>query len=162
MPALAAIYNEGQINVGCDIQVFYNTQLNNLAMVMKSKGPAKDLNTQYEAPDKSPVGLIVNPSQMAVARIQGINMVVGFTRKPEYLIAASATSGGGNAANATANTANAAANAGADDKEWDVSLISPVYKPLTSTLAKYSNVALSTKGDEGWVYFLTWVSNSRS
>jgi hypothetical protein len=136
MPGITAIVNRA-VAKDDSIQCFYNTNNLNLGVTLKSgEASGTDPEDKYVASSTDAKGIIVNPSHIGATYLQGLVLVAGITQPPL-------------AANTTTYT------------KYDISIISPVYKPLTQTDAISPITGIATCSDGGsddtdvWIYYLT-------
>lgn len=127
MPGVAAIVNKA-VSGDKSIQLFYNTEELNLGVVLKSGDDSDDPDKNYAAKSTDRKGIIPNPSQIDAKEFLGINLVVGITQPtlPE---------------SGTYST-------------YNVSIISPVYRPLAKTEKTNVSIALCSTGKSAYVYYL--------
>lgn len=109
------------------IHVHYNTAKLNLAVILKNgEKGGEDVTKVYASKSDEKEGIIVNPSELGTSLLLGMNMVVGITKKN---------------GSTTLN---------------DISIVSPVYRPLTSTEIANTTVSVCVDGDNknAWIYYL--------
>lgn len=129
MPGIAAIVNNA-VSDGKSIQCFHNTNNLNLGLVLENgAADGDDPEKAFIAKSSDQKGIIVNPSQVGATEHLGINLIVGITQP----VLASGT---------TTYT------------KYDVSIISPVYKPLTQTEANNRSITACSYEKKTWVYYL--------
>jgi hypothetical protein len=130
MPGIAALVNQSVAN-GKSIQLFYNTNTLNLGFELKAGDSSDDTNNNYVAQDKDRKGVVVNPSQVAGTTFyRGINIIVGFT----YPVLKSGVT---------------------DYTLYDVSILSPVYRPLTTTAVSDTTITACSSSSQAFVYYLS-------
>lgn len=125
MPGVAAIFNK----ITSDgISLYYNTSNLNLGLELLSANPDGS-HVQISSGPEGHQGIIENPSHVGVAQYLGVNIVVGITQPVT-------PPGGG------------------PSPVHDVSIVSPVYKPLGRTETSNISVAITSSGLAAWVYYL--------
>lgn len=131
MVAVTALQNPNA-PAGQQISLYYNLNNQNLALEQRNEGEKADPPTDaYVSSETDQTGWIENPSQVAGTELNGIPIVFGFTaKKPDP-----------------------------DSKdpptEHDVSILSPVYRPVGSTLVDNISIAATTSGSMASVFYLT-------
>jgi hypothetical protein len=120
---------------GQQIHLFYNTNTKNLGFQFFDETKHKDETEAFAAGVDGVTGCILNPAQVATANLAGVDFVLGFTNKPKP-----AAVDGCHCPEPTQN---------------DVSIISPVYKPLDVTDLTNLTIAATSSDATAWVYFLT-------
>jgi hypothetical protein len=128
MPGTAALLNSG-VPDSRSIQLFYDTDNSNLGLVLQSGDTAKDPQKNFSANSDDREGCIHNPSDLGAAQYLGINFVVGFTRRKETVVDGS-------------------------EIDIDISLLSPVYRPLAKTNHINTTTAVCSSDKLAWVYYL--------
>ncbi|KAI0409853.1 hypothetical protein F4802DRAFT_4232 [Xylaria palmicola] len=129
MTAIAAIINKA-VAEDKSINIFYNTSKAQLGLSLESGTANDDQPTgQWETGDGDYNGYILNPSQMAGVNFRGLQFVAAVTM-PKL------------AQNETQTTN-------------QVSLVSPVYMELGTTMLDHVRIAMcaTPDGDEAWVYY---------
>lgn len=120
---------------GRQISLFYNLTNNNLALQQRNEGNGSDQHDDsYVSSSTDQAGWIENPSQVASADFNGISVIFGFTAQK------AGSSGGGNT-------------------DHDVSILSPVYKPVGSTLKTNTTIAAAVSDTTASVFYLTWAAS---
>lgn len=115
---------------GKKISLFYNQTNKNLALEQRNEHNKSDSPvTVYVSPDVSQSGIIENPSQVAATDLDGLTIVFGFTApKPDP--------------------------DGKPLPNHDVSIISPVYRPVGTTLKSNKTIAAASYGSSASVFYL--------
>ncbi|PLN77508.1 hypothetical protein BDW42DRAFT_176726 [Aspergillus taichungensis] len=128
MTGIAALVNPNAPTAR-NIQVFYNTNSFNLGLELKS-GDISDQsgNHAFSAADTSQGGFIVKESSLAAAPYLQTQFVIAVT---------------------TPKTA-----AGTTAKTSDVSIVSPLYMPLTTVNPANTSLAFCTDGEQGFIFHL--------
>lgn len=118
---------------GKKISLFYNQTNKNLALEQRNEHNKSDSPvTVYVSPDVSQAGIIENPSQVAATDLDGLTIVFGFTApKPDP--------------------------DGKPLPNHDVSIISPVYRPVGTTLKSNKTIAAASYGSSASVFYLVYV-----
>jgi hypothetical protein len=126
MPGLAAIFNRS-VRDGQSIQLFFNTSNLNLSLQLMSGDPnMPDMQRTFSSTSADHAGIIINQSYLGTASVSGNIVVVGLTQ------------------NANSSTV------------YDVSIISPIFKPLTQTeIVNKVGIAMSSSPTDAWVYYLS-------
>ncbi|KAI1098284.1 hypothetical protein F4804DRAFT_132077 [Jackrogersella minutella] len=127
-----------QAPVGKQVNLFYNTSNNNLALEQRSEGKGQDTSdVNYVASGTDQPGYICNPSHIASADLGGVGLVFGFTKQkqqdtklPAGVVAPVATNN-------------------------DVSIISPIYRSLTSTELGNTSIAACSSTEVAWVFYFS-------
>lgn len=109
---------------GESISLYYTTQNLNLGLELQSAKPDGPHEEISSGSGDHP-GIIENPSHVSVAQYLGVNIVVGITQ-----------------------------SVSTSTPLHDVSVVSPVYKPLGQTETTNISVAISSSGEAAWVYYL--------
>jgi len=120
---------------GQQIHLFYNTNTKNLGFQFFDETKHADETEAFAAGTDAQTGFIINPAQVASTNLTGIDLVLGFTNKPQ-----------------------AAAAPGCkceDPTQNDVSIISPVYQPLAATDLTNLTIAATSSETTAYVYYLT-------
>ncbi|KAH6844549.1 hypothetical protein B0I37DRAFT_164909 [Chaetomium sp. MPI-CAGE-AT-0009] len=120
---------------GQQIHLFYNTNTKNLGFQFFDETKHSDVTEAFAAGVDGVTGFILNPAQVATTNLTGVNVVVGFTNKPKPA---------------------AAEGCKCDDPtQNDISIISPVYQPLTATDLTNLTIAATSSDTTAYVYYLT-------
>lgn len=135
MPGAAAIINP-IAPAGKQIHLFYNTNTKNLGIQLRDETKTVDETETFVPSDTDQPGLIVNPSQITSTDLTGVNIVVGFTAKPK-------------------ETTVSHENCGCDPTQNDVSIISPVYKPISATEVSNLTIASTSSDSTAYIFYLT-------
>ena len=130
MPGLAVFVNKAVPNAK-SLQLFYTTQELNLGLKLQdgSAQPEDSIKT-LNANNKSRPGIIVNGTSVGAAEYLGTSVVAAITQ-PALL---------------TGQT---------EITKYDVSIVSPVYMPLSTTEKENKAVAMASSGQAAWVYYLS-------
>jgi len=129
MPGVAALVNH-LVPDGKSIQLFYNTNDLNLGLELKDgTADGDDPNRKFVAKSTDRQGIIVNPSQAAATEFLGMNLVFGITQP---VLPKDQT----------------------DYTVYNVSIVSPVYRPLTTTEVSNKSIAACSSDKKAWVYYL--------
>ncbi len=123
---------------GKQISLFYNQTNQNLALEQRNEKKKDEPSVHtYVSPDTSQNGFIVNPSQVAATDLEGLTVVFGFTApKP---------------------------NPATDpNPNHDISILSPVYTTLETTLKTNKTIAAASNGSTASVFYLTYVTFTSS
>ena len=130
MPGLAVFVNEAVPNAK-SLQLFYNTQELNLGLKLQDGSAQPDDNIRaLSASNKSHAGIIVNGTSVGAAEYLGTSIVAALTQPVLP----------------------------ANQKEYttyDVSIVSPVYMPLSTTEKDNTAIAMTSSGKAAWVYFIS-------
>ncbi|PHH92180.1 hypothetical protein CDD83_8566 [Cordyceps sp. RAO-2017] len=111
------------------VHLYYNTATLTLALQLRRVNPgADDVQQTWEPGSADQSGLIVNPSCLASASFAGVDLVLGITSQ--------------------------ATKSGTTLTENDISIVSPVYKPLAATELTNKAVAACNTDQAAWVYYL--------
>lgn len=127
---VSALVNEA-VTGGKSIQLYYNDKNSNLGLSLKAGDGSSDPDKTFVASSTDPTGQIVNPSHLGSGtKFHGINLVVGFTL-PKL-------------------------KEGQKDYEsYDVSVLSPIYQPLTTTTPNNTTISVCSSPTVAYVYYLT-------
>lgn len=130
MPGLAVLINKA-IPEAKSLHLFYNTQELNLGIALKdgSASPS-DPSIKLVSAANNNQGLIVNGTSLGCAEYQGMNIVAALTQ-------------GVKPAGVTEFT------------KYDVSIVSPVYMPLSNTEKDNLAMAMASSGPKAWIYYLS-------
>jgi hypothetical protein len=133
MAALAAIYNPlAPKDKG--VNLFFNTSNAQVALTLKTGTDGSDPdNDAYTAGDDDYPGHILNPSEISGGSFRGVHHVIATT----IPLVAKGTSVTNN----------------------QISLVSPVYKKLSTTALANKNTAFSSFEKGAWAYFLEQVDH---
>lgn len=129
MPGVASILNKA-VAGDARIHLFYNTDKANLGLLL-CDGTQQEADPGWElvaGSNHSEVGIIQNQSSLSATFHRDIQLVFAITSKTKA--------------------------AAVDNTYHDVSIVSPVYKPLTSTNRKYFVLASTTVRTKFHVFFL--------
>lgn len=123
---------------GKQISLYYNLDNRNLGLQQRNESNWQDPPTDvYVSSETAQVGWIENPSQVASAGLTGLPLVFGFTeKKPDPLVP--------------------------KQLNHDVSILSPVYRPIGETLKGNTTISALSDGQSSSVFFLTYVPTSPS
>jgi hypothetical protein len=112
------------------IHVFFVTEQKNLGLTLRHAGKTgRDSQDARAAGKDTWEGIVLVKAEIGTATVEGVNFVVAMTRhKPE--------------------------NPNAPDTLNDVSIVSPIYQVLTTTALKNTTAAITSSGDQAWVYYL--------
>ncbi|KAI0901551.1 hypothetical protein F4806DRAFT_4909 [Annulohypoxylon nitens] len=128
-----------QAPAGKQVNLFYNTSNNNLGLEQRSEGKGQDpSDVIYVASGTDQPGYIVNPSHIASADLAGVGLVFGFTKQKQQDV--KVPSGVQDPAPPTQN---------------DVSIISPIYRSLTSTELGNTSIAACSSAEVAWVFYFS-------
>ena len=132
MPGLSSLVNKA-VAGDASIQLFYNTQNQNLALIlMDGKADPQDPDSNYKPATDARPGILMDGTSIAATEFQGTNLVVAVT------------------APVVVGTAERTKN--------DVAIVSPVYKKLADTFKDHFTVAISSSPKQSWVAFLEGVN----
>lgn len=127
MPGVAAVFNNFT-TYGESVFLYYTTE--NLNLGLELQPPAPDgPHENFSSGPEDHQGIIENPSHISAAQYLGVNFVVGITQPVPKAD-------------------------GTTDTLHDVSVVSPVFKPLVKTETINISVAISSSGQAAWVYYL--------
>lgn len=128
MTGIAALLNPNAPS-SRNIQVFYNTNSFNLGLLLQSGDVSDEVGSRSFSPsDTSQGGFIVKESSLAAAPYLGTQFVVGVTTpKGEQ---------------------------GKTLKTSDISIVSPLYMPLTTVDSANTSLAFCSDGERGSIFYL--------
>ena len=130
MPGVASILNKA-VAGDARIHLYYNTEKSNLGLLL-CDGTQEEADPNWElvaGTNHSENGIIPNQSSLSATFHRDVQLVFAITSKTIQA-------------------------GGPDPKAHDVSIVSPVYKPLTSTNRKYFVLASTTVRTKFHVFFL--------
>ncbi|KAL7929547.1 hypothetical protein V8C35DRAFT_315050, partial [Trichoderma chlorosporum] len=123
--------NNRNAPAGKQISLYYNLSNKNLGLQQRNESDWQETpNDVYISSVTAQVGWIENPSQVASADLTGLPLVFGFTEKK-------------------------ADPAVPKQLNHDVSILSPVYRPVGETLKDNKTVSAVSDGQSASVFFLT-------
>lgn len=130
MPGLAVFVNKA-VPDAKSLQLFYNTQELNLGLKLKDGSANPEDNTKaLSATNKNRTGIIVNGTSVGAAEYLGTSVVAALTQ-PALL------------------------EGQKEYTKYDVSIVSPVYMPLSITEKDNTAIAMASSGQAAWVYYIS-------
>ena len=129
MPGLAVSVNKA-VSDAKSLQLFYNTQKSNLGLKLQdgSAQPVDSIKT-LSANDTSHDGIILNDTSVGAAEYLGTSVVAALTAQ--------------------------APTEPIQSTNYDVSIVSPVYMPLSTTEKGNTAIAMASSGQAAWVYYIS-------
>lgn len=132
MSGAAAIAN-GSAPGRNSIKLIYNTNGRHLALDLKSgtqSAEDEDPANSFQPTSVAPKGIIINPSSLSAAKYLNLDFFFGITE---------AVTPPGNAT----------------PTHYDISIVSPIYKPLDKTeLVHTKSIAACSSTNAAWLYYL--------
>jgi hypothetical protein len=121
---------------GKQISLYYNLSNKNLGLQQRNESNWQDPPTDvFVSSATAQIGWIENPSQVASADLTGLPLVFGFTeKKPDPAVP--------------------------KQLNHDVSILSPVYRPVGETLKDNKTISAVSDGQSASVFFLSYVPKS--
>ncbi|KAI1092449.1 hypothetical protein F5B19DRAFT_209640 [Rostrohypoxylon terebratum] len=140
MVAITTSHNP-QAPTGKQINLFYNTATRNLALEQRCEGKTHDIPEPiYVGSGSDQPGHIINPSHIASATLEGVNLVFGITEQTQQKL--NLPAGVQDPGTATQN---------------DVSILSPIYRSLISTDQGNTAIAACSSAEVVWIFYLSGV-----
>ncbi|KAK4152311.1 hypothetical protein C8A00DRAFT_44615 [Chaetomidium leptoderma] len=120
---------------GLQIHLFYNTNKKNLGFQFINETKHSDENEAFAAGDSAQTGVVITPAQVAATSLTGVDLVLGFTNKPQEQPAPGCQC--------------------SDPTHNDVAIISPIYQPLAATEVNNLTIAATSSDSTAYVFYLT-------
>ncbi|RMJ14280.1 hypothetical protein BHE90_000980 [Fusarium euwallaceae] len=127
------------------LHLYYNLENKNLGLQFRNENDSSDEKINTFAPDeKAHPGFIVQQSYLASTKFNNQELIFGITEKKGFTI------NQGGCQNAQSQDANCPPGA----IPVDVSLVSPVYKVLSTAYSDNFKIAACSSAKETWTYYL--------
>jgi hypothetical protein len=147
MVALTAILDDAGA-ADTQLHVYYNLENKNLGLQFRNENDNSDEKINTFAPDeKAHPGFIVQQSFLASTKFNNQELIFGITEKKGFSI---------NQGCQGAQTQDVNCPPGATP--IDVSLVSPVYKVLSTAYSDNFKIAACSSAKETWTYYLKYVT----
>lgn len=136
MPGAYAFFNP-PAEADRNIDLFYNTKRNNLALTLKASS-GSDPGLNYAAQANNQPGVLIDKTELDSTIVNSLRLIVGLTMPA-----------------AAPGNARPECHCGGDPTNYDVSIVSPMYMPIASASTKSNAVAVCSDNQSAWLWYIT-------